>query len=304
VIREALSAVARNESLGGVLGRTPIARDVVKRLVGGDDIDSVIEVAEGLADRGFNVSIERSVPGEVGEGVPDQVAEEYAGLVVALSEAGIAPASELAVVPEALGAADPDGLAERRLRDLAEQCARAGVALVIGFGPGTDAEVSLGWAERLHADGLDVGVTLPAALRRTEADCERLSGRRVRLVKGGRGGAAPVAHGQPIEIDKAFVRCAKSLLAGTGEPSFATHDNRIVEVLESLATRYRRPRHSYEFAFFMGRQEGTQERLLAAGECVRVYVPYGPEWFSRLVGGLAEQPSSITAAVRSLLPGS
>ena len=54
---------------------------------------------------------------------------------------------------------------------------------------------------------------------------------------------------------------------------------------------------------FLGRQEGAQERLLAAGERVRVYVPYGPDWFERLVGGLAEEPGTVTAALRSLLPG-
>ena len=145
--------------------------------------------------------------------------------------------------------------------------------------------------------------SLPAALRRTEADCARLAHRRIRLVKGAYRGDPGAAHSQPIEIDKAFVRCAKRLLAGDGEPSFATHDSRLVEIVQSLSRRYERPRHTYEFAFFMGRQEGAQERLLADGERVRVYIPYGPDWFERLVGGLAEQPSSIAAAMRSLLPG-
>ena len=94
-----------------------------------------------------------------------------------------------------------------------------------------------------------------------------------------------------------------ALLAGSGDASFATHDARLIEILESLVGRYGRIRHSYEFALFMGRQEGAQERLLEAGERVRVYVPYGPDWFERLVGGLAEQPGTITAALRSLLPG-
>ena len=155
----------------------------------------------------------------------------------------------------------------------------------------------------LWAAGLPVGLTLSAALRRTEADCGRLAHRRIRLVKGSYRGDPQAALTQPIEIDKAYVRCSKRLLAGDGNPSFATHDPRLVEIVRSLARRYGRDQHTYEFAMYMGRQEGTQEQLLEEGERVRVYVPYGPDWFERLVGGLAEQPSTIRAAVRSLLPG-
>jgi proline dehydrogenase len=161
----------------------------------------------------------------------------------------------------------------------------------------------LATVDRLHRDGLLVGITLQANLRRTEADCHALADRRVRLVKGGHRQRTAVAHSLPSEIDKAFVRCAKTLLKGGGQPSFATHDPRLIGVVEGLATRYSRPRQTFEFAFYMGRQEAEQDRLAAEGDRVRVYVPYGPDWFGRIMGGLAEQPSSIASAVRSLLPG-
>ena len=158
-------------------------------------------------------------------------------------------------------------------------------------------------ADALRADGLDLGVTLPAALHRTEHDCGRFGDRRIRLVKGGHRGLGGIAFQQPAEVDKAYIRCAKALLRGSGEPSFATHDVRIVEILQTLVARVDRPRQTYEFTFFMGRQEGLQERLQSSGERVRIYVPYGPDWFERLVGGLSEQSSSLGSAIRSLLPG-
>jgi proline dehydrogenase len=123
----------------------------------------------------------------------------------------------------------------------------------------------------------------------------------VRLVKGGARLAG--SYSQPIEVDKSYVRCAKQLLRGTGPASFATHDPRLIEIVESLTIRFQRPRQSYEFAMYLGRLEGTQDRLLRDGERVRIYVPFGPAWFERLVGGLAEQRSSIGGAMRSLLPG-
>ena len=306
MIREALAAVARNESLGGIIGRAPLARDVVKRVVGGETVDSALVVATGLADRGLFVSLERAAGPLPDDDGADAVAEEYGSLVDAIAEAGLAGVCEVTVLPEALGLApglDPDA-ARSRFTRIAEVAAERSVAVMLGMGPGTDTAQSLDWADLAAADGLGVGVTLPAALRRTEADCARLAGRRVRLVKGVRSGDPAVAFGQPIEIDKAFVRCAKALLRGEGEASFATHDPRLLDIVQSLVGRYGRPRQSYEFVFFMGRLEGAQDRLLAESERVRVYVPYGPDWFERLVAGLAEQPSTVTAALRSMLPGS
>jgi proline dehydrogenase len=305
VIREALSSVARNESLGGLLSRAPIARDVVKRIVGGDTVDSALEVAHALAERGFWASLERAAPSVVSDDAAAAIADEYLAMVDAVVAAGLVGTCEITVFPESLGVLPGPGeeSAHRRLSALARYAADRSVALMVGMGPTTDADLTIAWVDDLHASGTPVGLTLPAVLLRTEADCHRFADRRIRLVKGGHRGAPSVAHAQPIEIDKAFIRCAKTLLGGRGDPSFATHDPRIIEVLESLIARYARPRQSYEFAFFMGRQEAAQERLLAAGERVRVYVPYGPDWFERLVGGLAEQPSSISAALRSLLPG-
>ena len=186
---------------------------------------------------------------------------------------------------------------------LARQAAARGVVLMLGNGPGTDARDIVRLHGALADEGLTVGLTLPAALRDAEELCARTSGR-VRLVKGGRGGRAPLYFSQPIEIDKSFVRCAKALVRSPAEPSFATHDSRLIDIVESLALKAGRADSSYEFTMFMGRQESEQDRLLEEGRQVRVYVPYGPEWFERLVGGLAEQPSTIAAAVRSLLPGS
>ncbi|MCX6433450.1 MAG: proline dehydrogenase family protein [Actinobacteria bacterium] len=269
----------------------------MKRVVAGESVDDALAVASELADRGFCLSLERAAPTVTSDEVAAAVTGDYAALIEAVASAGLGGVCEVSVFPESLGVMPDSGEAgaRQRLFELTRLATDRSVALMVGMGPAGDVDQTITWVDDLHAAGMPVGVTLPAVLRRTAADCERFAGRRVRLVKGGHRGTAAVAYAHPIEIDKSFVRCAKTLLRGGGEPSFATHDPR---------ARYGRPRHSYEFAFFMGRQEAAQERLLAAGERVRIYVPYGPDWFERLVGGLAEQPSSISAALRSLLPGS
>ncbi len=304
MIREALASVARNESLGGVLGRTPVARDLVGRLVGGESLDEVLPLVSDLADRGYFVALERVAPNVRSRGEAQEAAEGYSAVVDAVAAAGLADVAEVIVFPESLGQLLERGAedAHRRLQALADQGRSTGVPLRLGVGAPQDLAQALSWVEPLIARGDDLAVTLPAILRSTEAECVRLADARVRLVKGGHADGS-TTYRQPIETDKAFVRCAKTLLRGSGEPSFATHDTRLIEIVESLAERYGRAPHTYEYAFYLGRQTGQQERLLAAGQQVRIYVPFGPRWFERLVGGLAEQPGGISGALRSLLPG-
>jgi proline dehydrogenase len=303
MIRDALASLARNESLGELISRAPLGRSVVKRVVGGDSVDEAIIVASELADRGRWVSLERAAPNVDSDAFADAVLADYLTLVDRIAAAGLDGVGEVSVFPESLTAGPPDA-AQRRLEALCEHATRARVVVVAGMGAADRVDATLDAVAGMQEAGLLVGATIQARLKRSEEDCRRFADRRVRLVKGGRRQPGSVAHDQPAETDKAFIRCAKVLLKGSGAPSFATHDLRVIGVLESLTTRYARPKQSYEYAFYFGRQESAQERLGAAGERVRVYVPYGPDWFERLVGGLAEQPASISAAVRSLLPGS
>ncbi|MEI6361604.1 MAG: proline dehydrogenase family protein [Actinomycetes bacterium] len=303
MIRDALASIARNESLGELIGRAPLARGVVKRVIGGDSVDDAVAVASELADAGRWVSLERAAPSVDSEATADAVLADYLTLVDRIATAGLAGVAEVSVFPGSLTAGPPSA-AHGRLLALCEHATLARVFVSVGMGPAEHVDATLETVSGLQDAGLLVGGTVQASLKRSEADCRRLADRRLRLVKGGRRQPGSVAHEQAVETDKAYIRCAKVLLKGSGSPSFATHDPRMIEILESLTTRYERPKQSYEFAFYLGRQEAAQDRLGAAGERVRVYVPYGPDWFERLVGGLAEQPSSITAAVRSLLPGS
>ncbi len=304
MIRDVLSSLAHNESLGGLLSRAPGAQVLVRRVVGGETTDDALEVVHGLADRGFWASLERAAPSVETDGEADLVFAEYAALVDRVAVAGLGQTCEVSVFVESLAAGSNLAGAHDRLDSLCGLASDSGVAVMVGMGPALDVDPTIELVADMWTRGLLVGMTLQACLRRTEADCARFADRHVRLVKGGHRTSSSVSYSQPIEIDKAYVRCAKKLLAGGGQPSFATHDPRLIEILGELVDRYERPKHSYEFALYMGRLESAQERLAAHGERVRIYVPYGPDWFERLVGGLAEQPTTIAAAVRSLLPGS
>ena len=97
------------------------------------------------------------------------------------------------------------------------------------------------------------------------------------------------------------MRCLKVLLAGQGYPMIATHDPRLIAIASSLASRYGRAPGSYEFQMLYGIRPEEQRRLAKAGETVRVYIPYGTEWYGYLMRRLAERPQNLSFFVRSLI---
>lgn len=305
LVRNIFEQVAKNEAIGSFIAGTPIGREFVHRVAGGEQVEDVIEAAQLLADAGRLISLERAVSGELAEAESALVFADYAMAVSALASASLARISEVALLPEFLLGGRP------RIGPLKDLCAQAQisqVSVMIGMGPDDLVDATLELVTGLRAEGFEVGITLQAVLRRTEGDCETIGGR-VRLVKGapnyrGPGGDESLERfGQAIEVDKSYIRCAKALLRTTAEPGFATHDPRLIEIIQTLTARLHREKGSYEFAMYYGRSTGLQQRLTDAGEAVRVYIPFGPGWFGRLVGGLAERPTGLVPAIRSLLPG-
>ena len=142
-----------------------------------------------------------------------------------------------------------------------------------------------------------------AYLHRTEQDCRALAheGSRVRLCKGAYNEPEEVAYQDRHDVDKSYVRCLKVLMAGEGYPMVATHDPRLIKIASALATRHGRMPGTYEFQMLYGIRDEEQKRLAEAGEQVRVYVPYGEEWYGYLMRRLAERPQNLTFFLRSLV---
>jgi proline dehydrogenase len=144
---------------------------------------------------------------------------------------------------------------------------------------------------------------LQAYLHRTPGDCRDLAvaGSRIRLCKGAYAEPESVAWQERGDVDRAYVRCLKILFAGDGYPMIATHDDRLVAIAEALTRRFGRAADTYEFQMLSGVRRDEQRRLLDAGERVRVYVPYGTEWYGYLVRRMAERPANLTLGVRAML---
>jgi proline dehydrogenase len=123
----------------------------------------------------------------------------------------------------------------------------------------------------------------------------------VRLCKGAYDEPASVAHRSRIDVDLAYVRCLKILMNGDGYPMVASHDPRMVAIAEEVAQRAGRGKDDFEFQMLYGIRPDEQRRIVADGYRMRVYVPYGDEWYAYLMRRLAERPSNLRFFLRSLV---
>jgi proline dehydrogenase len=206
----------------------------------------------------------------------------------------------------AIGQALPEighKLALENARRICRAARNAGTTVTLDMEDHTTTDSTLSTLHELRKDYPETGAVVQAYLRRTEGDCRALAyeGSRVRLCKGAYNEPESVAYGSRHEVDKSYVRCLKVLMNGQGYPMVASHDPRMVKIAAALATRSGRSPGSYEFQMLFGIRPDEQKRLARAGETVRVYVPYGQEWYGYLMRRLAERPANLTFFLRSLI---
>jgi proline dehydrogenase len=306
VLRQALLLLARSQQVKEVVTRIPVSSALVNRYVPGEETDLAVEASRVLIEDGLLVTLDF-----LGEDTHDQAQAEatvtaYLELLEGLSRAGLARSSEVSVKLSAIGQALPDvglKLATENARRICRAARNTGTTVTLDMEDHTTTDATLATLHELRKDFPETGAVLQAYLHRTEQDCRALAheGSRVRLCKGAYNEPEEVAYQDRHDVDKSFVRCMKLLMAGDGYPMVATHDPRLIKIASALATRYGRMPGTYEFQMLYGIRGEEQKRLAAAGEQVRVYVPYGEEWFGYLMRRLAERPQNLTFFLRSLI---
>ncbi|MFT7837610.1 proline dehydrogenase family protein [Saccharothrix sp. BKS2] len=304
MLRSALLAAARSGAVRGLVERTPLTRPVVRRFISGDDVDAAVATTGELLADGRYVTLDH-----LGEDTRDAAqatatVEAYLDLLRRLELAGHTGRAEVSVKLSAVGQFLPVDGEKIALENARRICAAAGVVgttVTLDMEDHTTTDSTLGILRELRVDFPWVGAVLQAYLKRTEQDCRDLAhaGSRVRLCKGAYREPASVAFQDKADVDLSYVRCLRVLLEGSGYPMVASHDPRLIAIAGELASR--RPKSSYEFQMLYGIRPEEQRRLAAEGHRMRVYVPYGDEWYGYFMRRLAERPANVGFFLRSLI---
>jgi len=295
--------VARLAPVRSLLSRSSVSRNVVSRFVAGEDVEAALAAVRQLVEGGLQVTLDH-----LGEDITDVTQTEetiraYRLLVERLAAAGLAGGAEVSVKLSALGQSlGPDGPQQSTDRGFAlvEHAAAHGVDVTFDMEDHTTVDHTLESVRKLRKEFPRVGCVLQSMLFRTEADARDLAypGSRVRLVKGAYAEPASVAHGRKAEVDLTYVRCLRTLVEGGAYPMVATHDSRLMEIADQL---FADREGVGELQMLYGIRSTEQRRRAEAGDTVRVYVPFGTDWYAYFSRRLAERPANLAFLARSLL---
>jgi proline dehydrogenase len=307
MLRQTLLQLSKSDRVRSLVQNAPVTRSVVRRFVAGATTDDGVRATGDIVHSGRLVTLDN-----LGEDTLDvhqarATRDEYLRLMRALEDAGLTQGgrAEVSLKLSALGQAlpvDGDRIALDHAREVCQAAEKAGTTVTLDMEDHTTTDSTLEALGALRKDFPFVGAVLQAYLRRTEGDCRDLAspGSRVRLCKGAYDEPASVAYRDRDEVDRSYVRCARVLMAGEGYPMLATHDPRMVDIGGALARRYGRAQGSYEFQMLFGIRPDEQVRLAASGERMRVYVPYGEDWYGYFMRRMAERPANTAFFLRAL----
>lgn len=302
-LRSLILAAADNEAIRRVVATAPGARQIVARFVPGETVADAVRAVKSLAADGRRATLDYLGEYTSDPELAELTAATYLRLLAALSANGLAGAAEVSVKLSALTVGGDGVLAARNLARVCEAAADCGTTVTVDMEDHTTTDTTLRLVEHARRTWPWVGAVVQSYLHRTEADSSALAhrGSRVRLCKGAYAEPAEVAFPDPHAVDLSYVRCANALLEGGAYPMFATHDPRLVEVLRQRTRWYGRDQGTYEYQMLYGIRPDEQRRLAAEGETVRVYVPFGEQWYGYLMRRLAERPANLTFFLRSLV---
>ncbi len=301
-LRSLILAAAGNDVIRRAVATAPVSRDVVRRFVAGETTAEAIDVTRRLVAAGLTVTLDYLGEDTTDTALAEQTVRAYEELLDALDTSGLAARAEVSVKLSAVGQLLDEDLALANAARICTAAQRYGTTVTLDMEDHTTTDSTLRVLAELRRTWPWVGAVLQSYLHRTEEDCVRLAGAgsRVRLCKGAYAEPPEVAFQDSLDVDRSYVRCVNVLLSGDGYPMFATHDPRLVPIVDARAEFHGRKPGSFEYQMLYGIRPEEQRRLAALGHTVRVYVPYGVQWYGYLMRRLAERPANTAFFLRAL----
>ncbi|HEY7982754.1 MAG TPA: proline dehydrogenase family protein [Ktedonobacterales bacterium] len=301
MIKEAMLSLAQQERIKHFVMYHPIGRTVARRFVAGETLAEALDVARKLNARGISVSLDH-----LGENVSaaEEARATAAEYVAALDRIHAEQVeANISIKLTALGLDVDRAECRANVRGVLERARAHNIFVRVDMEGSDYTQRTLDLVAELRQEFSNVGTVVQTCLYRTPRDVEALiaSQTRVRLVKGAYLEPATLAYAHKSDVDEQYLRLMHELLDRGVYPALATHDERIIADACAYAEQHQIARARFEFQMLYGIRRDVQERLAGAGYNVRVYVPYGTQWYPYLTRRMAERPANLMFIVGNTL---
>lgn len=299
MLRSFFIALSQNKQMRAFSERSAIGRRMSGRFVAGMTLDEALRACDDLNRQGLAVTLDALGESVLSEEHARRTGKLYAQMLDAISQRGLNANVSLKLTQMGMDV-DPL-LAEEVVGELVDQASRINNFVRIDMEGSGYTEATIALTERLHAKFGPTGTVMQAYLYRTEQDIDRLLGQgiRIRLCKGAYKEPASLAFPEKSDVDKNYVKLAKRCMSSGVFCGMATHDEAIINELKSFADENKLPRTAFEFQMLYGVRRDLQRKLVKEGWGVRVYVPFGPEWYPYFMRRLAERPANVLFLARN-----
>jgi len=304
LLRSTFIALSQNRLLRRFGERSTVGRKLSSRFVAGMEIEDALRVAEAINRQGMKVTLD-----VLGESVTSELeahssAEIYHRLLDSIAERKLN--SNVSVKLTQMGLDLSPEVAEKIAESLAQHAKATGSFVRIDMEGSQLTQVTLDIVRRLHAKADlrgAIGVVIQAYLYRSQADIEQLlaDGIRVRLCKGAYKEPAEIAFPRKSDVDANYVRLSCQLLESPIYHGLATHDEAMIAAAKSFATQHGIDPARFEFQMLFGVRRDLQRKLIREGYNVRVYIPFGREWYPYFMRRLAERPANLLFILKNLM---
>jgi proline dehydrogenase len=301
VLKATLLKAAASPTLKRQVTSNPVAWRVARRFIAGDRLDDAERTISELNRAGMSVALDHLGENTESQSQARGATAAYLAALDRIQDAGLD--ANISIKLTALGLDLAMDLAAEEAAKVAARGKEVGAMVGVDMESAAYVDRTLDLVASLHESYDDVGVCLQSYLHRTPADLERLNGLGipVRLVKGAYREPPEAALQHKAEVDGAYQRLLDVLVQDNAYPMVATHDERLVALTKSLVARHGRDRSTFEFQMLHGVRRDLQAQVVAEGYRLRVYVPYGDQWYPYLMRRLAERPANLYFFVANLL---
>jgi proline dehydrogenase len=301
MLRDTLLYMAHNRQLRNFVIHNRAARGVSRRFVAGETLDEALAVTRTLNARKMHVSLDH-----LGENVSDEreaiaAAQAYITALERIKQSGLD--ANISIKLTALGMDISQALCEQNVTRILEHAQQYPIFVRIDMEGSAYTERTIDITLRMHQKFEHVGTVIQSYMKRSKKDVEELiaQGVRVRLVKGAYKEPKAIAFQQKEEVDRNYVRLMMMLLLHGNYPAIATQDESIINATCKFARDNGIGKSAFEFQFLYGIRRDLQEKLVQQGYNVRIYVPYGSQWYPYLMRRLAERPANLMFVVSNAL---